>query len=180
VAIPSQDAAASNSNDATAAGSSAGLSLPSVCHSLQLGLRALWLSRDGCHLLKPWWRHLLFLLSLCALVALVVHSLTNMFWLVEAHCRDFLISAVLNAVITLTAGVSILALACPRQDQLALQRSNPFETIGLLDSQGDAEEIAFDANEHEEFDDHFSADSRTESIAMRTRRELEMEQSMQL
>lgn len=159
---------------AVATASSTAPTVPSVCHALVLAVRALWMGRNGCHLMKPWWRHILFLASICLLSLLVAYSMSNMLFLVEAHCRDFLISSVLNAVLTFAAAIIILAVAFQRQDQLRQQQSNPFEAMGLLVSQDDAE----GEDELDEFGlEEEPIDAGPEA---RTRRALEMEQSTQL
>lgn len=153
--------------------------VPSVGHALVLAVRALWLGRNGCHLMKPWWRHLLFLLSICLLSFLVAYSLSNMLFLVEAHCRDFLISAVLNACLTFAVAIGVLALAFQHQDQLRQQQTNPFETIGLLvPNQDDEREGAADDDELEEFG--LPSDEDDPGLEARTRRQLEMDQPTQL
>jgi hypothetical protein len=158
--------------------------LPSVWHSLRLAVRALCLSRSssgepggGCHHLKPWWRHLLFLWSTFVLFLLVLYSLSNLLWLLQAHCRDFLVAAVLNAALTFALALLLVALIFQQREQLVIQAHNPFETIGLLDEGSDgntAEDDEEDAKAEAEVAEAGGFGLQS-SIAMRTRRELENE-----
>jgi hypothetical protein len=113
--------------------------LPSVWHSLRMAVRALFLCSEGgltCRELRPWWKHLLFFAGVLFLIGLLFYELSNMFWLNEAHCRDFLVSTLLNFLFTLLAALLLGALILRQRHRLVVQESNPFELAGLLDQQG--------------------------------------------
>ena len=154
-------AAATGSDASTGSGFSG---LPSVSHTLVLGFRALFLSPDGW---RPWWRHILFLFSALALAGLSVYAVLTLFWLLQAHCRDFIISAILNAGLTCLAALLLLSLAFQRRASLVHRETNPFESIGLLDEGVDSLADTEGAGEGEE-DIEFGLSTAT--LSSRTRR----------
>jgi hypothetical protein len=140
-ASPSLVSAPSGNND-----------LPSVWHSLRMAVRALFLCSEGgltCRELRPWWKHLLFFAGVLFLVGLLFYELSNMFWLNEAHCRDFLVSTLLNFLFTLFAALLLGALILRQRHRLVVQESNPFELAGLLDQQGQDSGAADDGGDAE-------------------------------
>jgi len=147
-------------------GASAGNSdLPSVWHPLRLALRALCLcgSREyRClDLLRLWWRHMLFLFGLGMMVLLLLYELANLFWLSEAHCRDFLVSTLGNFLMILMAALLVLALILRHKERIVRPDANPFELAGLLDEQDHrqgAGDSAADGEEAEEEGDEEQLD----------------------
>lgn len=72
---------------------------------------------------------MLRVVSLCLCLPAAV---INMLWLVNSYCLDFLVSAVVNAVVTGALALGSLVVLVRKRAQVFDAKSNPFEAVGLL------------------------------------------------
>ena len=105
-------------------------SMRSLCLLLVRVLRVI--VTQGFTAVAPWWRHALLFAGLMLLLSLAGVACWSMLWLVNANCRDFMLSAIMNAVVTCLLTIAALTIIVRNKRRVFDHNINPFESVGLL------------------------------------------------
>ena len=93
----------------------------------------------GTRTVRPWWRHALLVFGFIVLCGLSILSFICLISLVDANCRDFMISAIVNACVTFVLVIAGGNLILANRQRLMKRDENPFEAVGLLQMESEDE-----------------------------------------
>ncbi len=112
-----------------------------ICLSCTLLLSSLFrIGRRGVRVALPWYMHVLLVISGLTLLAAAVFSIIEMVWLLDGQCTDYTVSAVFSCVVTLSLLCAAIAVIVRQRELLVDLNKNPFEVVGLLQIDSEAEE----------------------------------------